>query len=242
MSNLYSELENLYDQDVLTNEEKVSVLDWLIKHRQDIVNIEIDYLNSISNAKEKIAELEAKLAEKDKQINTYAKEIVFLDNKLENLNKEFELAQEHNEKTVEYWQNECSQLKQQLEEKERYIEEQEFAEYKEMFYATQELKEDCELKILELEKQLADKEKEIEKHKADTVTFTPKLVNNAELILQIIESNRVGIDFLKQSQNQTAIAELEKVKDFIIKNNEPTRKMTEITRFINQQINDLRSE
>ena len=44
------------------------------------------------------------------------------------------------------------------------------------------------------------------------------------------------------SQNQTAIAELEKVKVFIIKNNEPTKKMTAITRFINQQIKELKGE
>jgi hypothetical protein len=54
-------------------------------------------------------------------------------------------------------------LETKLTEKEKYIEEQEFAEYKEMFYATQALKEDCELKIIRLEKQLTEKDIEIER-------------------------------------------------------------------------------
>lgn len=62
MNYLYNELSNLYDQDVLKNEEKVSILEWLIKHRDDIENIEIDYLNDISNAQEKVAELEHRLS------------------------------------------------------------------------------------------------------------------------------------------------------------------------------------
>lgn len=37
-------------------------------------------------------------------------------------------------------------------------------------------------------------------------------------------------------------AEMEKTKDFIIKNNEPTKKMTAITRFINQQISELKGD
>lgn len=69
----------------------------------------------------KIQELEAKLAESESKAKTYAKEIVFLDKKFKNLNKEFELAQEHNQKTIEYWQNEYSQLKQQLAEKDEII-------------------------------------------------------------------------------------------------------------------------
>ena len=56
-------------------------------------------------------------------------------------------------------------LETKLAEKEKYIEEQEFAEYKEMFYATQALKEDCELKIIGLEKQLAEKDAEIKRWK-----------------------------------------------------------------------------
>lgn len=65
--------------------------------------------------------------------------------------------------------------------------------------------------------QLAEKEKECAKHKEETVTFTPKLVNNAELVIKIIQSDADGIDYLKQSQNQTAIAELEKVKEVVLK-------------------------
>lgn len=80
----------------------------------------------------------------------------------------------------------------------------------------------------QLKHQLAEKEKEIEELKKE---IRDELVDNDMAILE-----------LQQSQNQTAIEELEKVKEFIIKNNEPTKKMTNITRFINQQINDLRGE
>lgn len=105
----------------------------------------------------KIADLEAKLAESESKAKTYAKEIVFLDKKLEKLNKEFELAQEHNEKTVEYWQNECSQLKQQLAEKDQAIQV--------LQEINQSLGQTCNNDAKEIERlreQLAEKEKEIE--------------------------------------------------------------------------------
>jgi len=99
--------------------------------------------------------------------------------KIENLNKEFELAQEHNEKTVEYWQNECSQLKQQL------------AEKNELLVATK-------WKVDDLEKQLSDKDKEIK----DTKDVSRRLIRTCG------KANCYG-------KNQTAIEELEKVKDKI---------------------------
>lgn len=49
-------------------------------------------------------------------------------------------------------------------------------------------------------------------------------------------------EFYEPLVKDMIIAELEKVKDFIIKNNEPTPKMTKITRFINQQIRTLKGE
>lgn len=68
MSKLYSELENLYDQDVLINQEQVSILEWLIKHREDINNIEIDYLNYFQDAQEKIKELAELIERKYKDL------------------------------------------------------------------------------------------------------------------------------------------------------------------------------
>ena len=82
----------------------------------------LDYKNCEIVEIPSITDLEVKLKESEKKAKAYVKEIVFLDKKLENLNKEFELAQEHNGKTVEYWQDEYSQLKQQLAEKEKEIE------------------------------------------------------------------------------------------------------------------------
>ena len=76
--------------------------------------------------------------------------------------------------------------------------------------------------IADLEAKLAEKEKEVAKWKNKKVKYI--------------------VDNIICDRNQTAIAELEKVKAFIIKNNEPTKKMTAITRFINQQIKLLKGE
>ena len=78
-----------------------------------------------------------------------------------------------------------------------------------------------------LKQQLAKKEKEIESLRSEA--FVDMLYK------EILELKVVN-------QNQTAIAELEKAKAFIIKNNEPTPKMTKITRFINEQVNRLKGE
>lgn len=74
--------------------------------------------------------------------------------------------------------------------------------------------------IERLQMELLEKEKDIEYYESWFSSDENPLV----------ESKKIAID------------ELEKVKDFIIKNNEPTRKMTEITRFINQQIRTLKGE
>ena len=114
------EIKNNYTQELSEElNQKYSHLDV-----EAFTNPQKEALKIIDGLKErykKITDLEAKLAESEKKAITYVKEIVFLDKKLENLNKEFELAQEHNEKTVEYWKNECSQLKHQLSEKEKEI-------------------------------------------------------------------------------------------------------------------------
>lgn len=61
MSSLYSELENLYDQDFMNGGDGNTVLEWLIRHREEIDNIEIDYLNDITTALEKVTTLEKRL-------------------------------------------------------------------------------------------------------------------------------------------------------------------------------------
>lgn len=202
-----------------------------------------EMMEEISEKDKKIADLEAKLAESEKEIDRCNNEWTEIcDGKLETINRLIEEKHEleetiknnsHNKwlkAEAERYKNEyqslkgyIDQLKQQLEEsftekdveglikdreeiikflkqqlaeKEKYIEEQEFAEYKEMFYATQELKEDCELKILELEKQCAK---------------------------------------FAQSQNEKAIAELEKVKEYWLKHED-------IGYYIDQQIKELKGE
>jgi chromosome segregation ATPase len=68
MSSLYSELENLYDQDFMNGGDGNAILEWLIRHREEIDNIEINYLNDISTSQDRIADLEAKLAEREKNL------------------------------------------------------------------------------------------------------------------------------------------------------------------------------
>ena len=118
-------------------------------------------INQFKEKDKKITELEQKIAESEKKAITYVKEIVFLDKKLENLNKEFELAQVHNEKTVEYWQNECSQLKHQLGEKEKMhlLDENEFQRYCAYKHIEPQIK-GCLDRERELEKKLAEKERQ----------------------------------------------------------------------------------
>ena len=173
-----------------------------MKDEQKYANI-VDMVGDFNNDKnlilqltQQLADLEVKLAESEKKARTYAKEIVFLDKKLENLNKEFELAQEHNEKTVEYWQNECSQLKQQLAEKEKEIE--------------------------VMKQMLVDRE--------ETIIVAEKsnkglILNYNQLKQQLVEINKRKNYYKKKhkealelkiaNQNQTAIAELEKVRSKI---------------------------
>lgn len=62
MSSLYSELTNLFDQDFMSFEEGKPIFDWLNRHQEDISNIETDYLNDISTALEKVADLEHRLS------------------------------------------------------------------------------------------------------------------------------------------------------------------------------------
>lgn len=189
------------------------------------------FFGNCNNQAQQITDLEAKLAESEKEIASL--EVCLLENKnnmkemqgfkigedeydltdenarndLRDYIQEFEKVSKRIYKQKEYAEKilrmstheehqEILQLKQQLAEKEKYIEEQEFAEYKEMFYATQELKEDCELKILKLEKQC---------------------------------------EKFAQSQNQTAVAELEKVKEYWLKHED-------VGYYIDQQIKSLKGE
>lgn len=82
----------------------------------------------------------------------------------------------------------------------------------------------------QLKQQLVEKEKELA-----YMTKQAKKFNN--------EAQKYYEDaYCNSFQNQKAIAELEKVRTFITVNNEPTGKMTAITRFINRQIKTLKGE
>lgn len=131
---------------------------------------------------------------------------------------------------------EIQQLKQQLAEKDKVIENLRI-DLKDW----QDLEEKLGAKYDKVVEKLAEKEKEIVKHKAETVTFTPKLVNNAELVIKIIQSDADGIDYLKQLQNQTAIAELEKVVEFI-KEYPHEPRYWDIASYIDKQIKELKGE
>ena len=105
--------------------------------------------------------------------------------------------------------------------------------------------------ILELELKLAEKDEEIKGYLGlmDNYIYqidTLKKCGDADHFYLLLEEKRNENEILskaykqlEQSQNETAINKLEKVKEFIIKNNEPTRKITAITKFINCQIQEL---
>lgn len=130
----------------------------------------------------------------------------------------------------EAYEAKINELKQQLTEKDEYIKEQEFLEHKEKFYATQALKEDCELKIIELEKQLAEKEKEI-----TYMTKQAKKFNN--------EAQKYYEDaYCNGFQNEKAIAELEKAEKVIEKYVNNIDDMNDCLYTIDQQIKELKGE
>ena len=155
------------------------------------------------------------------------------------------MAQEHNEKTVEYWQNECSQLKQQLAEKDKTclilfsmlyetLEKQGYEDIASQIDQITGLVLDkqadwfkCNRNYDQLEQQLVEKEKEIEEL-------------NYRLDLKFV--NYTNNEAIKWLDNQTAIAKLEKVKDFIVKSDIPTERKTLTVRFINQQIKELKGD
>lgn len=62
MSNLFAELINIYDQDIPVEKGEV-VLDWLLKHREDINNIEKSYLDDFASYQYSVDTLKKKLKE-----------------------------------------------------------------------------------------------------------------------------------------------------------------------------------
>lgn len=62
MSNLFAELINIYDQDMPVEKGEV-VLDWLLKHREDINNIEKSYLDDFASYQYSVDTLKKKLKE-----------------------------------------------------------------------------------------------------------------------------------------------------------------------------------
>lgn len=143
---------------------------------------------------------------------------------------EAKLAEMQNEKDeliskYRYWKGECAELKQQLAEKDQAIEG--------LQEINQSLGQTCNNDAKEIDRlreQLAEKEKEIEELKKGVYKVT----------LGTTPSNQ--IDFTENFyviQNQTAIAELEKVKEYIRRVISNTFL---IEKFIDQQIKELKGE
>lgn len=68
------------------------------------------------------------------------------------------------------------------------------------------------------------------------------LIKDEQDLFDYAKESTRDIIYLRNERTKFAIQELEKVRTFITVNNEPTRKMTAITRFINQQIKSLKGE
>jgi chromosome segregation ATPase len=213
-------------------------------------NLFNEMMEEISEKDIKIADLEAKLEESESKVQTLlkSKDVLAVTDIAKMSVDNFNLRKENN------------QLKQQLAEKEKTS----LVLYS-MLYETLE-KQGCEdiasqidqmtglvldkqadwfkgnRNYDQLKQQLAEKEKEIRGYEHELENYEHELEvykNNDNIYANNIRS---FANKNKRERNQTAIAELEKVKEFIIKNNEPTKKMTAITRFINQQISELKGD
>ena len=200
--------------------------------------------------KEKIADLEAKLAESEKEIASL--EVCLLENK--NNMKEmqgFKIGEDEYDLTDEDARSDLRDYIQEFEKvSKRVYEQKEYAEKILRMSTSEEHQE-----ILQLKQQLAEKDQAIECLQEINQSLGQTCNNDAKeidrlrekenLLNLIVDGYYTPTNTVKRQireQNQTAIEKLEKVRTFITVNNEPTRKMTAITRFINQQINDLRSE
>lgn len=55
LNKLFAEITNLYDQDFLPyNDESLAILHWINRHKEDIENIENDYIEQIHDLKEQL--------------------------------------------------------------------------------------------------------------------------------------------------------------------------------------------
>ena len=136
----------------------------------------------------KISDLEAKLAESEKKPKFLEGESKFFNDAYQSKKKHYDIV--YNELSKVYDEN--NQLKQQLAETDKLMQE----------YLS---------KCLSLEQQLADKEKELYKSRQEFWEYFDKLDEKSHLYeIQLLENV-----MLEQSQTQTAIAELEKVKKLL---------------------------
>lgn len=186
------------------------------------------FLGYCNELRQKIADLEAKLAESEKEIASL--EVCLLENK-NNMKEmqEFKIGEDEYDLTDENARNDLRDYIQEFEKvSKRVYEQKEYAEKILRMSTSEEHQE-----ILQLKQQLAEKEKQIATL-MEAVDARDKEIEALAIVL-----NR---ECVACKPTQKAIAFLEEVKEFIIKNNEPTKKMTAITRFINQQINELKGE
>lgn len=128
------------------------------------------------------------------------------------------------DKLMQEYLSKCLSLEQQLAEKDQAIEG--------LQEINQSLGQTCNNDAKEIER--------LREKLAKTTVFAPKISNNAELVLQIIEYDKAGIDYLKQSQNQTAIAELTRVKEWVEPKYFDKEQINYLANIIDQQINNLR--
>lgn len=206
-----------------------------------LICVECDDKEQPKELMKKITDLEAELEEREKKQKYLFSSICEYVSQIEELKQQ--LAE--TDKLMQEYLSKCLSLEQQLAEKEKYTYTGKEVGEIEQNYENQIADKDQAIESLqEINQSLGqtcnNDAKEIERLReklANTTVFAPKISNNADLILQIIESDRVGIDFLKQSQNQTAIAVLEDLKG-----NYYAYDGIEFLGYIDQQIKALKGE
>lgn len=104
-------------------------------------------------------------------------------------------------------------------------------------------KKDLWERIQQLKQQLAEKEKEIKSLRTrQFIDMTEKEMLELKIATHNQDLKKIR-DIFNQSQNQTAIVELEKVKEYYISNVQWTRHNgMSILEFIDQQIKELKGE
>lgn len=207
-------------------DKKYSKVNVVIGEKQELTeeqqNCDVLCVTMFKDEKDKkIADLEAKLAESEEMLKITHKA-------LERRNKE---RQEYISK-YRYWKSECYELKQQLAEKEK--------EIKEVMGNVVGLAKSREIIALEKVQRFIDDEIEIPNDIGALV-----LADFFNKEIEKIKTSETYVSY-EQSQNQTAIAELEKALNNINYNtnctNEGCVPYDEIEETIDQQIKELKGE